>query len=104
MRLAKKNGRVEVRLYSDDPSPGMAETNSFDLIMTMPPEIQNYSELPDRPWVSSSMSMEKQDTPYGIFLNNQREIFTAERQGSVLWTVALHARCYFRHVCSLPQR
>jgi hypothetical protein len=77
MRLSRKNGRVEVRLYSDDPSPDMADTqaiNSYDLIMTMPPEIQSFSELPDRPWVNGSMTMEKQNTPYGIFLNNQRDI------------------------------
>jgi hypothetical protein len=77
MRLAQQNGRVVVRLYSDGPSPDSAGTpalNTYDLVMTMPASIHQFSDLPGAIWTSESVSMEKQDSPYGIFLDNQRDI------------------------------
>ncbi|MGD0461350.1 MAG: hypothetical protein ABSB74_02565 [Tepidisphaeraceae bacterium] len=76
LRLSSKNGKVTARLYSDDPREvltGKATVNSYDLVMVLA-DISDPSDIARATWVDRSSSMDKQDTPYGIFLNNQKDI------------------------------
>gem|GEM_PF-1504492 len=76
LRLSTKDGKVIARLYSDDPREvltGKATVNSYDLVMVLP-DISDPADIAKATWVSHSASMDKQDTPYGIFLNNQEDI------------------------------
>jgi len=76
LRLTAKDGKVTARLYSDDPRDvltGKATVNSYDLVMVLP-EISDPADIAKATWVNRSGSMEKQDSPYGIFLNNQEDV------------------------------
>jgi hypothetical protein len=76
LRLTAKDGKVIARLYSDDPRDvltGAATVNSYDLVMVLP-GISDPADIAHAVWVSRSASIEKQDSPYGIFLNNQEDV------------------------------
>jgi len=76
LRISSSNGKVVARLYSDDPKDvltGKDTVNSYDLKMTLP-NISDPADISTTTWVSRSSSMEKQDSPYGIFLNNQQDV------------------------------
>lgn len=76
LRLSSKDGKVIARLYSDDPREvltGKATVNSYDLVMVLP-DISDPADIAKAMWVSHSASMDRQDTPYGIFLNNQEDV------------------------------
>jgi hypothetical protein len=76
LRLTAKDGKVTARLYSDDPRDvltGKATVNSYDLVMVLP-GISDPADIAKATWVNRSGSMEKQDSPYGIFLNNQEDV------------------------------
>jgi hypothetical protein len=76
LRLTAKEGKVIARLYSDDPREvltGKEIVNSYDLRMTLP-DISNPADVARTQYLFHSASMEKQDSPYGIFLNNQQDV------------------------------
>jgi hypothetical protein len=76
LRLTTSGGKVVARLYSDDPKDvltGKETVNSYDLRMVLP-DISNPAEISTTVWIDHSSSMDKQDTPYGIFLNNQQDV------------------------------
>jgi hypothetical protein len=76
LRLSSKDGKVVARLYSDDPREvltGKATVNSYDLVMVLP-DISDPADIAKTTWVNHSASMDKQDSPYGIFLDNQEDI------------------------------
>lgn len=60
---------VVARLYSDDPKgvlTGKETVNSYDIMMVLP-DISDPAEISKAAWIDHSSSMDKQDTPYGIF-------------------------------------
>jgi hypothetical protein len=74
LRLTKEDGQVVARLYSDDPSgvlSGKEIVNSYDLQMVLP-DIDDPAKIAQAVWTSKSVTSSKQDTPFGIFLNDQR--------------------------------
>ena len=76
LRLTKSDGTIVARLYSDDPSgmlTGKQTANSYDFDMTLP-DIADPADISNAVWVSRSTSMERQETPYGIFLNKSPQI------------------------------
>jgi len=76
LRLDVADGKVVARLYSDDPKgvlTGKDTVNSYDLRMVLP-DISDPAEITKTVWIDHSSSMDKQDTPYGIFLNNQQDV------------------------------
>jgi len=76
LRLTKSDGTIVARLYSDDPSgmlTGKQTANSYDFDMTLP-DISDPADISKAVWVSRSTSMERQETPYGIFLNKSPQI------------------------------
>ncbi|MGD0388688.1 MAG: hypothetical protein ABSC42_07005 [Tepidisphaeraceae bacterium] len=76
LRLSAKDGKVIAHLYSDDPRgvlTGEHSVNSYDFLMVLP-DISNPADLAGTVWVNRSASMERQDTPYGIFLNKQQDV------------------------------
>jgi hypothetical protein len=76
LRLTTSNGKVIARLYSDDPKDvlsGKETVNSFDMKMQLD-GIADPADIAKAVWINRSSSMDRQDTPYGIFLDNQHEI------------------------------
>jgi hypothetical protein len=76
LRLSSEKGKVVARLYSDDPKDvltGKETVNSYDIRMVLP-DISNPADISKTAWIDRSSSMDKQDTPYGIFLNGQQDI------------------------------
>jgi hypothetical protein len=77
LRLSSdKDGKIVARLYSDDPKDvltGKETVNSYDIRMVLP-NISNAADISKTAWIDHSSSMDKQDTPYGIFLNGQQDI------------------------------
>ena len=76
LRLSTRDGRVIAHLYSDDPKgvlTGEHSVNSYDMLMALP-DISDPMDLAGSVWVDRSVSMEKRNTPYGIFLNKQQDI------------------------------
>ena len=76
LRLTTSDGKVVARLYSDDPKgvlTGKETVNSFDMRMVLP-NISDPADISKTAWIDHSSSMDKQDTPYGIFLNNQQDV------------------------------
>ena len=81
LRLSDKDGRVIARLYSNDPRDvliGKETVNSFDLMMALP-DISDSADIQKTEWVNQTSSMDKRDTPYGIFLNSQHEVLQPSR-------------------------
>jgi hypothetical protein len=75
LRLTTVDGKVVARLYSDDPKDvltGKASVNSYDLMMTLP-DISDPADISKAVWTCSA-SIEKQDSAYGIFLNEQQDV------------------------------
>jgi len=75
LRLSAKDGKVIANLYSDDPRDvltGDHSVNSYDILMVLP-DISDPADLARTTWVNHSSSMERQDTPYGIFLNKNKQ-------------------------------
>jgi hypothetical protein len=73
LRLSVSDGNIVARLYSDDPSgvlTGKEIVNSYDFEMILP-DISDPADIEKAVWVSKSPSSDRQDSPYGIFLNNQ---------------------------------
>src|SRR5271170_3154 len=72
LRLSSdKDGKVVARLYSDDPKgvlTGKETVNSYDIMMVLP-DISDPADISKTAWIDYSSSMDKLDTPYGIFLN-----------------------------------
>ena len=76
LRLTSVDGKVVARLYSDDPKDvltGKDTVNCYDLMMTLP-DISDPADISKAVWTSRASSMEKQDSPYGIFLNKQQDV------------------------------
>jgi hypothetical protein len=77
LRLSSgKDGKVVARLYSDDPKgvlTGKETVNSYDVMMVLP-DISDPADISKTAWIDHSSSMDKRDSPYGIFLNNQQDI------------------------------
>ena len=76
LRLSSENGKVVARLYSDDPKDvltGKETVNSYDIRMVLP-DISDPADISKTAWIDRSSSMDKQDTPYGIFLNGQQDV------------------------------
>ena len=76
LRLSTSDGKIVARLYSDDPRgvlTGNETVNSYDIMMVLP-NITDPADITKTAWVDHSASMEKQDSPYGIFLNNQQDV------------------------------
>jgi hypothetical protein len=76
LRFSTKDGKVTARLYSDDPKgvlTGKETVNSYDMMMILP-DISDPADISKTECVFNSSSMEKQDSPYGIFLNNQQDV------------------------------
>jgi hypothetical protein len=76
LRLTISGGKVVARLYSDDPKgvlTGKETVNSYDIMMVLP-NVSDPAEISKTAWIDHSSSMDKQDTPYGIFLNSQQDI------------------------------
>jgi hypothetical protein len=76
LRLDTKNGKVIARLYSDDPREvltGKTTVNSFDLMMVLP-GISDPADIGKATWVNPSASMDRENSPYGIFLNHQQDV------------------------------
>jgi len=76
LRLSKSGGAVIARLYTDDPADvltGKETVNSFDLTMTLS-DISEPGDIFRAVWVDHAESIEKQDSPYGIFLNGRHDV------------------------------
>jgi hypothetical protein len=76
LRLSSEKGKVVARLYSDDPKDvltGKETVNSYDIRMVLP-DISDPADISKTAWIDRSSSMDKQDTPYGIFLNGQQDV------------------------------
>jgi hypothetical protein len=76
LRLTQADGKVEARLYSNDPPGALAgkETvDSYDFDMVLP-DISDPAEIAQAAWVAKSASSDREDTPYGIFLNQQQDV------------------------------
>lgn len=76
LRITTSDGKVVARLYSDDPKDvltGKETVNSYDIRMVLP-DISDPADIASATWINHSASMERQDTPFGIFLNNQQDI------------------------------
>ncbi|MGA2582140.1 MAG: hypothetical protein ABSG31_02590 [Tepidisphaeraceae bacterium] len=75
LRLSKTDdGKIVARLYSDQPQSSLnAEqtVNSYDLRMILP-DATDPAHIDGSVWSSSSGSIEKQNSPYGIFLTNNQ--------------------------------
>ncbi|MGA2441032.1 MAG: hypothetical protein ABSH08_08740 [Tepidisphaeraceae bacterium] len=76
LRLSAKDGKVIAHLYSDDRPKGAftreEPVNSYDILMVLP-DISDPADLARTTWVNHSSSMERQDTPYGIFLSKNKQ-------------------------------
>ena len=71
LRLTPSDGKCLARLYSDDPSgvlSGKQTVNSYDFDMSLD-DISAAAQISQAVWNCKSPSSERQDTPYGIFLN-----------------------------------
>ena len=76
LHLETSNGVVIARLYSNDPKDtltGKEVVNSYDLKMELP-SISDPAQITQTVWINHSESMDRQDSPYGIFLNTQGEV------------------------------
>jgi hypothetical protein len=76
LHLETSKGVVVARLYSDDPKDtltGKEVVNSYDMRMELP-SISDPSQITQTVWINHSESMDRQDSPYGIFLNTQGEV------------------------------
>jgi hypothetical protein len=82
LRLDKaSDGKVIARLYSDDPKgvlTGKDIVNSYDMRMVLT-NISDPADISKAVWTNPSSSMDKQDTPYGIFLNNQQDVLQPQK-------------------------
>jgi hypothetical protein len=70
------DGKVVARLYTDDPKDvwkGKENVNCYDLQMVLS-NIADPSDISKAVWVNQSSSMDRQDSPYGIFLDNQHDV------------------------------
>lgn len=73
MQLQTQEGRMVALVYSDDPRTAINDSftgNSFYL--QMPLEIADPAELNGAAWQFKAMESERQDSPYGIFLEGNR--------------------------------
>ncbi|MGA3068142.1 MAG: hypothetical protein ABSF29_14960 [Tepidisphaeraceae bacterium] len=76
LRLTQADGKIEARLYSNEP-PGdltgseMADSYDFDMVL---PDISDASDISQAVWTAKSESSQREDTPYGIFLNQQKTV------------------------------
>jgi hypothetical protein len=71
LRITSTDGKVLARLYSDDPSgvlSGNQNVNTYDFDMALD-DISDPADIAQAVWTSKSPSSQRQDTPYGIFLN-----------------------------------
>jgi hypothetical protein len=76
LRLGMSGGNVVARLYSDDPTElltGPQNVNSYDLHIDLP-DVHDIDQISGAMWTSHSSSMERQDTPYGISLNDHQYV------------------------------
>ncbi len=76
LRLTRSDSKVVARLYSDDPASvlsGKQIVNSYDLEMVLP-GISDPAEISGAVWTSRAASSNRQETPYGIFLNSDRQV------------------------------
>ncbi len=76
LRVSKEDSQIVARLYSDDPSgmlSGTETVNSYDLAMALP-DIDDPANIAKAVWTSKSSSSDREDTPYGIFLNEEKQL------------------------------
>jgi hypothetical protein len=76
LRLTTADGKVTARLYSNDPKgmlSGSIANNSYDFDMTLP-DVADPVDIDQAVWQTKSASSDRQDTPYGIFLNDQQKL------------------------------
>jgi hypothetical protein len=76
LRLKAVDGKVVARLYSNDPKgmlSGAISMNSYDFEMTLP-DVADPADIDQAVWQCKSASSDRQDTPYGIFLNDQQKL------------------------------
>jgi hypothetical protein len=76
LRLTTTDGKVLARLYSNDPKGMLSGTiamNSYDFDMTLP-DVADPADIDQAVWQYKSASSDRQDTPYGIFLNDQQKL------------------------------
>jgi hypothetical protein len=76
LRLTTADGKVEARLYSNEPSgvlSGKETVDSYDFEMSLP-DISDPAEISSAVWTAKSASSQREETPYGIFLNQQKDI------------------------------
>ena len=76
LHLGTDHGVVIARLYSNDPKDtltGKEVVNSYDMRMELP-DISDPGQITQTMWTYHSESMDRRDTPYGIFLNSQGEV------------------------------
>lgn len=76
LRLTQNDNKVEARLYSNDPSAvltGKETVDSYDFDMVLP-DISDAADIAQSVWTAKAVSSQREDTPYGIFLNQQQEI------------------------------
>ena len=76
LRLTKTDGKLEARLYSNEPKgvlTGDETVDSYDFDMMLP-DISDPAQIGQAVWTSKSPSSQEEDSPYGIFLNHQKKI------------------------------
>jgi hypothetical protein len=76
LRLTATDGKVEARLYSNEPAgvlSGQETVDSYDFDMVLP-DISDPAQIDQAVWTAKSPSSQFEDSPYGIFLNQQKKI------------------------------
>jgi hypothetical protein len=76
LRLTKTDNKIEARLYSNEPTgvlSGKETVDSYDFDMILP-DISDPSQIGQAIWTFKSPSSQQEDSPYGIFLNQQKKV------------------------------
>jgi hypothetical protein len=76
LRLSKADGHVVARLYSDDPRSALSENvapDSYDFEMSLT-DITDPADISKSVWTYASPDSDRQESPYGIFLDNQQTV------------------------------
>jgi hypothetical protein len=76
LRLSKSDGHVVARLYSDDPRSALSDnvapdSYDFDISLT---NITDPADISKAVWTYASPDSDRQESPYGIFLDNQQTV------------------------------
>lgn len=74
VRVRKANGRIVVRLYSNDPKAALADDykgNGYDLVMRLD-DVKDPLQVYMAQWDYKALSRDYPDSPYGIFLEGTK--------------------------------